>query len=156
MAPRRPKHATASATALADDDRNNVQPSAPLVVLNSQATAQQTADYLTLCAKTRSGITDTLGILELHRQDPDTSADDLRYINAEYGDQVAKKSRVAAMRDAFIDNTRAMRPPTQEMMNTATKLLKLLDDMTANSTTAEAAITTSTQLFKTWRNTEVS
>jgi len=127
----------------------------PTPILYSQASPQQIADYLTVCAMTRSGITDTLQILELHKQDPDTSADELRYIEAEYGDQVAKKARVGTMRDAFIANTRAMRPPTQEMMNTATNLLKLLDDMTANNTTAQAAITTATQLFKTWRNTEV-
>lgn len=155
MAPRRPKRA-AAATAVPDNaDGNNFSADIPAPVLYSQASPQQIADYLTLCAKTHSGITDTLGILELHRQDSDTSADVLRYINAEYGDQVAKKARVAAMRDAFIDNTRAMRPPTQEMINTATKLLKLLDDMTANNTTAVAAITTATQLFKTWHNTEL-
>ena|SRR5690348_12289556 len=156
MAPRRPRQPAAVAAGSANADGNNTSADIPAAVLYSQASPQQIADYLTLCAKTRSGITDTLGILELHRQDPDTSADELRYINAEYGDQVAKKARVAAMQDAFIDNTRAMRPPTQEMMNTATNLLKLLDDMTANNNTAEAAITTATQLFKTWHNTEIS
>lgn len=155
MPPRRLKQAAASAVTLVNDN-GNATLSIPAVVLYSQATAQQVADYLTLCDKTQSGITDTLGILNLHRQDPDTSADELRYINAEYGDQVAKKARVAAMQSAFIANTRAMRSPTPEMMTTATNLLKLLDDMTANNTTAEAAITTATQLFKTWRNTEVS
>ncbi len=154
MAPRKLKQAVVS---FADSDNGNestAQSSIPQAVLLSQTTPQQTADYLVLCANTQSGITDTLGVLEFHKQDPDTSADELRFINAEYGDQVAKKARVSAMHDAFIANIRAMRPPSQEVMTAAKNLLKILDDMTASNTTAQAAITTATQLFKTWRTTE--
>jgi hypothetical protein len=65
------------------------------------------------------------------------------------------------MQRAFIANTRAMRPPTSEMMNTAINLVKVLDkmtanNMTANNTTAEVAIATATSLFKTWHGTEIA
>lgn len=123
-------------------------------VMVSQASSQEAADYYKLCFLATSGIDDTISILNARKFAPTSQANELRLIDFELGDQIAKKARIFALMNAFSANQRAMKPPTADMLASATKLTKVLDEMIAANVTASQVVVTSTQLFKIWRETE--
>ncbi len=123
-------------------------------VMNSGATPQEAADYYQLCFLAVSGIDDAISLLNARKVNPNTPANELRLIDFELGDQIAKKARIFALMNAFSANQRAMKPPTSQMIASATKLAKVLDDMIAANIIASQVVVTSTQLFKIWRETE--
>lgn len=123
-------------------------------VMKSEAKPEDVANYVEVSVNTMIGIDDAISILNVRKVSPDTSADELRMIDYELGDQVAKKARVTAQMNAFIANQRAMRPPTDEMIASAKKFVKVMDDMIAANVTARQVVLTSTQLFKIWQKTE--
>ena len=123
-------------------------------VMQHEARPEDVAAYIDVSFTTVFGIDDAISILNVLKVKPDTPADELRMIEFELGDQVAKKARVFAQMNAFMANQRAMRPPTDEMIASAKKLAKVLDEMIAANVTAHQVVVTSTQLFKIWQNTE--
>lgn len=123
-------------------------------VMVSEANPQEAADYYKLCFLTISGIDDAISILNVRKVNPNTSANELRLIDFELGDQIAKKARIFSLMNAFSANQRAARPPTAEMLASAAKLAKVLDEVIAANVIASQAVVTSTQLFKIWRETE--
>lgn len=120
----------------------------------SEASSQEAADYYKLCFLAISGIDDAISILNARKFASSTPANELRLIDFELGDQIAKKARIFALMNAFSANQRAMKPPTAEMVSSATKLTKVLDEMIAANVIASQVVVTSTQLFKIWRETE--
>jgi len=132
----------------------NQLPQVTRSVRASEASPQETADYYKLCFLTTSGIDDAISILNVRKVNPSTTANELRLIDFELGDQIAKKARIFALMNAFSANQRAMKPPTAEMFASAAKLAKVLDEMIAANVIASQAVVTSTQLFKIWRETE--
>lgn len=123
-------------------------------VTASEADPQAAADYYRLCSLAISGIDDAISILNARKFAPNTPANELRLIDFELGDQIAKKARIFALMNAFSANQRAMKPPTAEMLASAAKLTKILDEMIAANVIASQVVVTSTQLFKIWRETE--
>ena len=123
-------------------------------VMRREARPEDVAGYVDLSFTTVSGIDDAISMLNVLKVKPDTPADELRMIEFERGDQIAKKARVFAQMNAFIANQRAMRPPTDEMIASAKQLAKVLDEMIAANITARQVVVTSTQLFKIWQKTE--
>lgn len=123
-------------------------------VMRPAAKPEDVASYCDVCFTTVSGIDDAISIMNVRKVSPDTPADELRMIEYEVGDQIAKKARVFAQMNAFMANQRAMRPPTDEMIASAKKLAKVLDEMIAANITASQVVLTSTQLFKIWQKTE--
>lgn len=123
-------------------------------VMVSEANSQEAADYYRLCFLAISGIDDAISILNARKFAPSTQANELRLIEFELGDQIAKKARIFALMNAFSANQRAMKPPTAEMLASAAKLTKVLDEMIAANVIASQVVVTSTQLFKIWRETE--
>lgn len=120
----------------------------------SDASSQEAADYYKLCFLAISGIDDAISILNARKFASSTPANELRLIDFELGDQIAKKARIFALMNAFSANQRAMKPPTAEMLASAAKLTKVLDEMIAANVIASQVVVTSTQLFKIWRETE--
>ncbi len=120
----------------------------------SEANSQEAADYYRLCFLAVSGIDDAISILNARKFASSTPANELRLIDFELGDQIAKKARIFALMNAFSANQRAMKPPTAEMLASAAKLTKVLDEMIAANVIASQVVVTSTQLFKIWRETE--
>jgi hypothetical protein len=123
-------------------------------VMIRDAKPEDVVNYTGISYKTVFGIDDTIRILNVCKVKPDTTAGDLRMIDFELGDQVAKKARIFAMMHAFMANQRAMRPPTEEMIASAKKLATVLEEMIAANVTANQVVVTATQLFKIWHNTE--
>ena len=123
-------------------------------VSKSDATPEEVAAYVDLSFTTAGGIDSAIAVLNVLSINPDTSADELRYVEFELGDQIAKKARVFSLLNAFIANQRAMLPPTDEMISSAKKLAKVLYELTAASAKAQQIVVTSTQLFKLWQKTE--
>ena len=123
-------------------------------VKRGEARAEDVAAFIDLSFTTVSGIDSAILILNTRKVNPDSSADELRVIEFELGDQIAKKARVFAQMHAFIADQRAMKPPTDEMVSSAKKLAQVLDEMVAANITARQVIVTSTQLFKIWQKTE--
>ncbi len=124
------------------------------IVMQSDATPEEAANYNHLCFIAVSGIDDAILLLNARKVNPNTPANELRLIDFELGDQIAKKARIFSLMNAFSANQRAMKPPTPEMIASASKLAKVLDDMIAANITASQVVVTSTQLFKIWRETE--
>ncbi len=123
-------------------------------LMESGAAPEIAADYYKLCFLAIAGIDDAISILNVRKVNPNTPAEELRLINYELGDQVAKKARIFALMNAFSANQRAMKPPTTDMLASAAKLAKVLDEMIAANVVANQVVVTSTQLFKIWRETE--
>jgi len=134
---------------MAEQPREEANP-----VMRSAAKPEDVASYVDVSFTTVSGIDRAICILTGRKNSPDTPADELRMIEYEYGDQIAKKARVFAQMNAFMANQRTMRPPTDEMIASAKKLAKVLDGMIAANITASQVVVTSTQLFKIWQKTE--
>lgn len=120
----------------------------------SEANPQESADYYRLCSLAISGIDDAISILNARKFAPNTPANELRLIEFELGDLIAKKARILALMNAFSANQRSMKSPTAEMLASAAKLTKVLDEMIAANVIASQVVVTSTQLFKIWRETE--
>ncbi|HEY5869310.1 MAG TPA: hypothetical protein VI542_27735 [Candidatus Tectomicrobia bacterium] len=123
-------------------------------VLQRDARPEDVAAYIAVSFTTVAGIDDALAILNVLKVKPDTPADELRMIEFEFGDQIAKKARVFAQMNVFMANLRVMRPPTDEMIASAKKLAQVLDELIAANVTARQVIVTATQLFKIWQKTE--
>jgi hypothetical protein len=123
-------------------------------VMHNEATSEDFGAFMDMSFITASGIDDAISILNVRKFTPETPANELRMIEFELGDQIAKKARVFAQMHAFIANQRAMRPPTDEMIASAKNLAKVLDELIAANVTARQVIVTSTQLFKIWQTTE--
>jgi hypothetical protein len=123
-------------------------------VMRHEARPEDVTAFVDVSFTTVAGIDDAISMLNVLKVKPDTPADELRMIEFERGDQIAKKARVFAQMNAFIANQRAMRPPTDEMIASAKKLAKVLDEMIAANITARQVVVTSTQLFKIWQKTE--
>lgn len=123
-------------------------------VMRADAKPEDVAAFFDVSFTTVAGIDDTISILNVRKFTPGTPADELRMIEFELGDQIAKKARVFAQMHAFIANDRAMRPPTDEMITSAKNLAKVLDELIAANVTARQVVVTSTQLFKIWQKTE--
>ena len=68
------------------------------------ATDEEVAAYVDLSLTTAIGIDSAIAVLNRLSVVPDTTADDLRYIEFELGDQVAKKARIFSLLNAFIAN----------------------------------------------------
>lgn len=122
--------------------------------MRADAKPEDVAAFFDVSFTTVAGIDDTISILNVRKFTPGTPADELRMIEFELGDQIAKKARVFAQMHAFIANDRAMRPPTDEMITSAKNLAKVLDELIAANVTARQVVVTSTQLFKIWQKTE--
>ena len=62
-------------------------------VMRREARPEDVAGYVDLSFTTVSGIDDAISMLNVLKVKPDTPADELRMIEFERGDQIAKKAR---------------------------------------------------------------
>src|SRR5262245_26500749 len=106
-------------------------------VTRSNADPQDAVAYIDISFNTTFGIDSAISLLNARNTSLDTPTAELKLIDYELGDQVAKKARVFAQMNAFMANQRAMRPPTEEMVASAKKLLAVLDSMIAADVTAQ-------------------
>ena len=134
--------------------RTTTLPEARTAVMRPQATPEEVAAYIDVSFTAVFGIDAAISILNVRKVSPDTPVDELRMIDFELGDQIAKKARVFALMNAVIANQRAMRPPTSEMIAAAKNLAKSLEKMVGANVTAQQVVVISTQLFKIWQSTE--